>query len=255
MRSYANRQSYKGLAAKYKQQRSKEWDLGLRLLESNYEAEIERVIEHFEDNLDRLSYVLVSGIECNSSQLYHVHCCFISKLPLTRYQVLTLIDREKYKHQYCAVRNPKYSYTAWKCHHTKDDTKIDERRILFEYGTLPDEVLTKQQYLTAKKFGYEGPAPLIQQKIKREAVPKCVKTKSPVVKVVKEKKTRVLLTPEQRKIHASKNQHEAKRTPEACAKAATRLLHYSSLYLIADTIEEQERLSNIISNINKDYFD
>lgn len=235
-----------GKKALYQSREATEWDLGLRLHNEDIDTELQKIIFQIEVNRSRLYYALVGGIEYTIGGGFHAHIAIIFKHPQKKHAVLHMLDRLHQTNQYCVPRNQSYSYLGWKLHHIKQDTKIGQCQ-LYEHGILPFETLTKQQYDTCVRFGYEGPKPIKQQKIKpiKEIKPKQSKEPKPIK--VKE--------PKQPKQIKTKQQHSAQRTEQGIIKAALRLQKYQHLLDTCEDEQEQARLQRIITDINADYFD
>jgi hypothetical protein len=242
-----------GKRALYRNRTSLEWDLGLRLFSEDWNREASDIIQQLEINTSRLHYALVGGIEETAKAGRHVHIALIFKNHVSKHAVLHMLNRVDIPNQYCNPRNQRYSYIGWKCHHTKIDTKLGPERQLYEYGQLPQEALTLAQWKTCKKFDYEGPKPTIQQKIKFNPSPKPSKVKEP--KEPKQRATTYNKEHTELRINGTRHRNPAKRTEEACIKAATRLIRYQTDLSIETDPTIQEKLRTIIIKINQDYFD
>lgn len=144
----------------YSTREATEWDVRVDI---NELLTVEHVISNIKERLDELQYILVSGVErpdtvsdeCNKfgvpsprvsnmSNEHHVHVCVVLHKSGKRGDVLQLIrGTRKLGDEYCAPRNPKFSYAGWVIHHGKPGFKIDnEPLIRFEWGTLPMDAFT-----------------------------------------------------------------------------------------------------------------
>lgn len=246
MRTYGPSSATKqGKKQEYRSRTSCEWDVRCTLHSNNHDNEIKDIEECIELNTSRLLYALIGGIEYNTSDQSHVHIALIFKQPQTRHAVLHTLHRDHVKNEYAAPRNNQHSYTGWKLHHIKHDTKISDKHLIYEYGQLPNEQLTTKQWKTCKQFGYQGEKPTIQQKIN------FTPTKQPTAKVprVREdnrKGDRHVNRPRVRPIGRQ-------RTPERIASALERIAKYTDMLSEALDISEQDRIRNIISKIEEDW--
>lgn len=157
-----------------------EWDVRLDI---SVALPVEDVLSRVRDAQDELLYVLVSGIErpddipvgtvgesgriwkndCGSgSKDQHVHLCIVLLAPLKRNDVLKLLrGPRKLGDEYCAPRNPKFTYAGWVIHHSKPGYKLDgEPLVRLEYGTLPMDAVTTDNAMKIrgllKKWGTDG---------------------------------------------------------------------------------------------------
>lgn len=175
MRSYAKNFVYKQTAT-YKQRQERlatEWDIRVDV---NDVLPVERVVSNIKERLDDILFVLVSGVEVpdknespnkgiewkpipSGSTEHHVHVCLVLFTPCRRRDVLELVrGPRKLGDEYCAPRNPKFTYAGWVIHHGKPGFKVaGEPLVRFEHGTLPlDPVTTDTAVKVAailKKWG------------------------------------------------------------------------------------------------------
>jgi hypothetical protein len=165
MRTYAKNFAWKKTAT-YKQRASRcalEWDVRLDVSD---DLKVEDIINNIKSFEDGILYVLVSGVEApepapagervqlSRSDSEHVHLCLILHTPLQRLDVLRLLrGPRKLGGEYCAPRNPKFSYIGWVIHHTKLEAKIPgEPPKWYEYGTLPMDPLTTEWSLAIDRM-------------------------------------------------------------------------------------------------------
>lgn len=174
MRSYAKNFVYKQTAS-YKQRQERlatEWDIRVDV---NDVLPVERVVSNIKERLDDLLFVLVSGVELpdnectkngehgkHGSSEHHVHLCLVLFTPVRRRDVLELVrGPRKLGDEYCAPRNPKFTYAGWVIHHGKPGFKIPgEPLVRFEHGTLPLDPVTTDTAVKVsailKKWGTDG---------------------------------------------------------------------------------------------------
>ena len=182
MRSYAKNFVYKQTAT-YKQRQERlatEWDIRVDV---NDVLPVERVVSNIKERLDDVLFVLVSGVERpdhaynhdvnihgekhhttkgSVSTEHHVHVCVVLFTPVRRRDVLELVrGPRKLGDEYCAPRNPKFTYAGWVIHHGKPGFKIDgEPLVRFEHGTLPLDPVTTDTAVKVsailKKWGTDG---------------------------------------------------------------------------------------------------
>lgn len=178
MRSYAKNFVYKQTAT-YKQRQERlatEWDIRVDV---NDVLPVERVVSNIKERLDDLLFVLVSGVEMpdknespnkgiewkpipSGSTEHHVHVCLVLFTPVRRRDVLELVrGPRKLGDEYCAPRNPKFTYAGWVIHHGKPGFKIPgEPLVRFEHGTLPLDPVTTDTAVKVsailKKWGTDG---------------------------------------------------------------------------------------------------
>lgn len=162
MRSYAKNWMYKKTAT-FKERQTRlatEWDVRLDVSDA---LTVDNIIGFIKEELDELSYVLVSGVERPDSNLApsdgnqptwkkspttskenHVHLCIVLFVPRPRCDVLKLVrGPRKMGDEYCAPRNAKFPYAGWVIHHAKPGFKLDgEPDIRFERGNLPMDPFT-----------------------------------------------------------------------------------------------------------------
>lgn len=262
MRSYGQSSASKrGKKQEYRTRSSTEWDVRCTLHTLNHDQEVQDIQESIELNASRLQYALIGGQEYNSNEHTHVHIALIFKQPQSRHAVLLMLHREHIKNEYCSPRNPNYSYLGWKLHHCKYESKLNDTHCIYEYGQLPNEQLTLQQWKTCTKYGYAGSKPTVQSKLNvviKQSVPQVDKRKGDRHKVKQDRhlhrKKPPTTEPRIRKQDATKNIHQAVRTPAAIDRARLRLIKYNQLLEESDCVQEQARLRTIIEAINNDYF-
>lgn len=181
MRSYAKNWAFKKTTT-FKQRQTRlatEWDVRLDVGDV---LTIDTILQNIRTNLHGFLYVAVSGIERpdtdewkgtrfdpstnptinqHASNGEHVHLCIVLLEPKTRNDVLQMLrGRRKLLDEYCAPRNPKFSYAGWLIHHAKPEWKIPgEPPLRFEHGMLPMDPLTIEWALKVdrilKKWGFD----------------------------------------------------------------------------------------------------
>lgn len=167
MRSYAH---FPGQSTGWQQKQSTnestEWDIRIDVDEVQTPEAIMMMIKA---SLNRVLYVLVSGVEFADKQREgakqygsngdHVHIALVTNSVVKRAEALQIVrGQRKLTDEYCAPRAKKFLYAGWILHHTKPDYKKDAtKQILFEHGTCPMDAINidnceKYVYIV-KKFG------------------------------------------------------------------------------------------------------
>lgn len=195
MRTYGKNFIYKK-TVNYKQRQERlatEWDVRVDITE---DLSADKIVERVRAASDDLLFALVSGIErpdapveyrtktvsmgsneyqfkgsakprasvvgFSGSDENHVHVCIVLLTPLRRRDVLELVrGPRKMGDEYCAPRNPKFTYAGWVIHHAKPGYKLDgEPPIRYESGTLPMDAVTTDNAMKIKgllaKWGSDG---------------------------------------------------------------------------------------------------
>nr|QKI29028.1 Rep [Kummerowia striata CRESS virus] len=183
MRSYAKNFMYKK-TVNYKQRQERlatEWDVRVDITE---DLSADKIVERVRAASDDLLFALVSGVEIpdnvkggnlapsngeqsfrrspTTSTEHHVHVCIVLLTPLRRRDVLEMVrGPRKLGDEYCAPRNPKFTYAGWVIHHAKPGYKLDgEPTVRYESGTLPMDALTTDNAMKIKgllaKWGTDG---------------------------------------------------------------------------------------------------
>lgn len=163
-----------------------EWDIRLDV---NDVLTPEVIVSNIKEQLDELSYVLVSGVErpdhaynhdVNShgqkhhttkgsvSTEHHVHVCVVLFIPRQRGDVLKLVrGPRKMGDEYAAPRNAKFPYAGWVIHHAKPGFKLDgEPDIRFERGNLPMDPFTSDWALKIQGLMKKWGTPAMKQRFK-----------------------------------------------------------------------------------------
>ncbi len=174
MRTYGKNFIYKK-TVNYKQRQERlatEWDVRIDITE---DLPADKIVERVRAASDDLLFALVSGVERPDSEQFigpdangkgsadnHVHVCIVLLTPLRRRDVLELVrGPRKMGDEYCAPRNPKFTYAGWVIHHAKPGYKLDgEPPVRYESGTLPMDALTTDNAMKIKgllaKWGTDG---------------------------------------------------------------------------------------------------
>lgn len=185
MRTYGKNFMYRK-TVNYKQRQERlatEWDVRIDIAEG---LSADNIVERVRAASDDVLFSLVSGVERpdnvqdqvatntngfgqrihttagSRSTEHHVHVCIVLLAPQRRRDVLELVrGPRKLGDEYCAPRNPKFTYAGWVIHHAKPGFKLDgEPPIRFEYGTLPMDALTTDNAVKIKallaKWGTDG---------------------------------------------------------------------------------------------------
>lgn len=164
---FKNRASGGARAATYATREATQWDLRFDTANVNVQDIIDRLKLHKQE----IVYALVGGKEFGSHPVYgvgapthvdpteHVHCCLIVPKPIKRWQALKFFREEKYQDEYCVPRKQSFTFLGWRLHHIKDDTKIGDERILYEYGTLPMDEVTEHNIKEIKRMLNKFPGP------------------------------------------------------------------------------------------------
>lgn len=169
MRSYGSRQDYttenRLTTTEYKNRKANAWDIRFDTANIDIDAYVESVKKH----IKKILYLLVSGKEFGSNPLMgkpgafyeseHVHIAFISYDPMTRTEVLEWFRPKKETQEYCTPRNAKFTYLGWRIHHVKDETKITDKRILYESGTLPMDRINEKNANEIRRMLNKFPGP------------------------------------------------------------------------------------------------
>lgn len=161
MRTYGKKFIWKKTAS-YKNRATRmatEWDVRLDVSD---QLTKEDIISNVKNAKDGFLYVLVSGVErpdgedaitsygpqrsVTLSNEQHVHLCVVLHMPAQRMDVLRMLrGQRKMGDEYCAPRNPKFSYLGWVIHHSKLECKLPgEPGIWYEEGILPMDPLTTE---------------------------------------------------------------------------------------------------------------
>lgn len=172
MRTYGKKFTF-AKTTQYKQRQTRmatEWDVRLDVGQGLL---VEDILNNVKQTKDEYLFVLCSGIESPDKTLpetfttasrssgEHVHLCVVLLEPKARPDVLTMLrGKRKVLDEYCAPRNPKFSYAGWVIHHAKPEYKLPgEPPIRFEHGTLPMDPITIEWALKIdgmlKKYGYD----------------------------------------------------------------------------------------------------
>lgn len=189
MRTYGKNFIYKK-TVNYQQRQARlatEWDIRLDVSDA---LTVENIISNIKEQLDDLSFVLVSGVERpdnmantvgpngkpfvegkgsgTGSKEHHVHLCLVLFVPRQRADVLKLVrGPRKMGDEYCAPRNAKFPYAGWVIHHAKPSYKLDgEPDIRFERGMLPMDPFTSDWALKIKSLMTKWGTPAMEQRFK-----------------------------------------------------------------------------------------
>lgn len=189
MRTYGKNFIYKK-TVNYQQRQARlatEWDIRLDVSDA---LTVENIISNIKEQLDDLSFVLVSGVERPDmekiegprredqtvvqpvnqygSKEHHVHLCLVLFVPRQRADVLKLVrGPRKMADEYCAPRNAKFPYAGWVIHHAKPAFKLDgEPDIRFERGDLPMDPFTSDWALKIKSLMTKWGTPAMEQRFK-----------------------------------------------------------------------------------------
>nr|QTE03498.1 MAG: replication-associated protein [Grus japonensis CRESS-DNA-virus sp.] len=171
MRTFGNYKNSKSGGARkveYNKRESTQWDLRFDTSKIN----VDDLIASLRNHLDDIAYVLIGGKEFGTSPVFiygkpvanieateHVHCALITKKPVKRWEALKFFRENKIDDEYCTVRNEKFTFLGWRLHHIKDDTKIDDKRVLFEWGTLPMDRINEHNVKEIKRMLAKFPGP------------------------------------------------------------------------------------------------
>lgn len=170
----------------YSKREATEWDVRLDV---NELLTPDVIINNIKEQLDELQYVLVSGVErpdktvgppsssytgntpkgfnLGSSE-NHVHLCVVLFKPCKRGDVLQLLrGARKLADEYCAPRNPRFTYAGWIIHHGKPGFKIDEEPLVrYEFGTLPMDPFTDDTAIKIKSLLKKWSTPDMEARFK-----------------------------------------------------------------------------------------
>lgn len=161
MRTYIKNPSrdQTGLREKRRTETSNEWDIGLNLEKEDVATHIAVLIAYCKAQCEKpdtpIVYLLIGGVEYTeqtrkkdntTKDNYHVHICLVTNKKINKQEALSCVRIMKMgPKEYARVRqnknNKHQTYYGWRIHHIKPDTKIDvNKRLLFEFGTLPEDV-------------------------------------------------------------------------------------------------------------------
>jgi len=189
MRSYGKNFMYRKTATfKERQVReATEWDVRIDVVDG---LTADDVVQHLQVHQDELLFALVGGIELPDVQVgqqhpngtamqvgsrfgttstdHHVHVCIVLYAPLKRVDVLKMVrGPRKMGDEYCAPRNPKFTYAGWVIHHAKPKCKVDgEPLIRFEHGTLPMDPFTTDSAVAIARLLKKWSSPLMARRFK-----------------------------------------------------------------------------------------
>lgn len=163
----------------YSKREATEWDVRLDV---NELLTPDVIINNIKERLDELQYVLVSGVErpdtgfkdgepfkvASGSKEHHVHVCVLLHKPGKRGDVLQLLrGARKLADEYCAPRNPRFTYAGWIIHHGKPGFKIDEEPLIrYEFGTLPMDPFTDDTAIKIKSLLKKWSTPDMEARFK-----------------------------------------------------------------------------------------
>nr|QTE03409.1 MAG: replication-associated protein [Phoenicopteridae CRESS-DNA-virus sp.] len=166
--TYKNSKSGGARKPIYANRESCQWDLRF----DTSKIDIDDILMNVRNNLQFTTYVLIGGKEFGSHAVYvagrpatpveateHVHCALIVKTPIKRWQALKIFRETKVDDEYCVPRNEKFTFLGWRLHHIKDDTKVDDTRIIFEHGTLPMDRIDEHNIKEIKRMLAKFPGP------------------------------------------------------------------------------------------------
>ena len=92
----------------------------------------------------KFKYALVSGVEIgdrpyqNDYLLRHVHVALVYNNRVTKSSIMKNLGVKQGNGYYLVPRKREYSYSGWRKHHTKTETKVNpDTLFLYEYGELP----------------------------------------------------------------------------------------------------------------------
>jgi hypothetical protein len=187
MRSYGKNFIYKK-TVNYKERQARlatEWDVRVDV---NDAFTADDVVKNLQLHEDELLYGLVSGVEQpdtsdqvppsytgqrpkfspSGSHEHHVHVCIVLHAPLQRLDVLKLVrGPRKMGDEYCAPRNPKFTYAGWVIHHGKPGFKLDgEPLVRFEFGTPPMDPFTTDSAVAIVRLLKKWGTPEMEQRFK-----------------------------------------------------------------------------------------
>lgn len=167
--TYKNSSSGGARAKNYAARESTQWDLRF----DTATIDVNNLIMEARNHLDDALYILIGAKEFGSHPIFHpgglpashfdptehVHCALITKKPVKRWEALKFFRETKIDDEYCVPRNEKFTFLGWRLHHIKDDTKIGDERILFEYGTLPMDKINEHNIKEIKRMLAKFPGP------------------------------------------------------------------------------------------------
>lgn len=164
----------------YSKREATEWDIRVDI---NELLTADVIISNIKERLDELQYVLVSGVERpdtmgpgpfkpkhngSGSEEHHVHVCVVLHKPCKRGEILQLVrGTRKLADEYCAPRNPRFTYAGWIIHHGKPGYKIGEEPLIrYEFGTLPMDPFTEESAIKIKSLLKKWGTPEMEDRFK-----------------------------------------------------------------------------------------
>lgn len=110
-----------------------------------------------ETEAGKFRYSLVGGVEVGTRPfqddylIRHVHCCLVYNNRVTKSSILKNLNVKQGNGYYLVPRRRDFPYAGWKKHHTKTETKVNDKELqLFEYGVLPQDKPTPEAQITKR---------------------------------------------------------------------------------------------------------
>ncbi|KAG7386365.1 hypothetical protein PHYBOEH_008711 [Phytophthora boehmeriae] len=97
----------------------------------------------------KMQYLLVGGVEIgdrpyqNDYLCRHVHVALVYNNRVSKSSILKNLVIKTGNGYYLVPRKRDLSFSGWREHHTKAETKINTTHLIYEYGTLPKDVGTQ----------------------------------------------------------------------------------------------------------------
>ena len=104
----------------------------------------------------KFRYCLVGGVEIGDRPyaddfgIKHVHVALIYVNRVSKASILKNLKVKQGLGYYLVPRNRSLPFGGWRKHHTKDKTKVNEERVLFESGTLPEDTVDVSAQVTKR---------------------------------------------------------------------------------------------------------
>ena len=134
----------------------REWDARFNV---PTEGDLELLLTSIKQETEagKFRYCLVSGVEVGTRPfqddylIRHVHCALIYNNRVTKSSILKNLNVKQGNGYYLVPRRRDFPYAGWKKHHTKTETKVNDKELeLFEYGVLPQDKTTDSAQITKR---------------------------------------------------------------------------------------------------------
>lgn len=127
----------------------RQWDMRVNVPTDDDLANLILAVKS-ETNAGKFRYALIGGVELGDQEyrddykIRHVHLALIYVNRVTKASILKNLNIKQGHGYYLVPRNRNLPYKGWRDHHIKDKTKMNETRIIFEHGSLPEDQEAKE---------------------------------------------------------------------------------------------------------------